>query len=426
MAELQAWRLYFDVFMAIACLLYVSGVLWFRHGIPRQDDVAPSSAIVSDSAPVAAPFVSIIVAARDEAAHIGAALDALEGQTYPPNQYEIIVVNDGSVDRTAELVRERERSANSQHACAVRLVSVPTQESAIERGRPAGSKKVALQHGIDVARGDIILSTDADCRVPPGWVSAMSGEFAPGVGMVIGCSRIGDGIEPLGLRGGWEAVDFHQLMLAAMGSAGRGHAMAASGQSLGFRRQAFEQVGGYQSVLHRASGDDVLLLQLIRGSGDWQIRFCQNRSAIVDHPGSNSWRSLLSQRARWASNAPCQVRLDPVFFGYLSVTFTFGLMLLLSPLLVLSGVLSPAVLLLSIGCKIASELSLLGRGNRLFPVGGMLRHYPFWALLNPVYLVCVGVLGCLGRFSWKDGAFSGGVAQPPRDYLAESGTTSTS
>ena len=409
MAEiLHAWRPAFDLLMGATCLMYVAGVLWFRRGIASP---LPVDATLATTAPPP-PFVSVVVAARDEERHLASMLDGLEQQTYPHDRYEIIIVDDGSLDRTPALVRERQESLNHQFQCAVRLIQVPAVAPRIAERRQRGSKKVALQHGIDAAQGDIILSTDADCRLPPEWVAAMAKEFAPGVGMVVGFSRIGNGRQKLGLRGGWEAVDFYNLMLGAVGSAGRGHAMAASGQNLGFRRQAFVDVGGYESVLHRVSGDDVLLLQLIRRSGDWQIRFCREATAAVHHPPSSSWRSLLSQRVRWASNAPCQMRLDPVFFGYLSATFTFGLLQVLSPLLWLGGGLSAHLLVLAIVCKVASEWSLFTRGLRLFPATDLPRFYPLWTCLHPLYLVCIGITGCLGRFSWKDGSFWWGGGRP--------------
>ena len=64
------------------------------------------------------------------------------------------------------------------------------------------------------------------------------------VGMVIGFSQIGSPGESLGVRGGYEALDFLNLMACIWGSCGWRHPMAASGQNLLFRRAAYEEVGG--------------------------------------------------------------------------------------------------------------------------------------------------------------------------------------
>ena len=99
--------------------------------------------------------VSIVVAARNEALHIGPCLSSLLGQTYPAGLFEIIVADDHSEDGTAEVVR----SFSGQ---GVRLV------------RPAQpGKKQALQAGIEAASGLLIATVDADCVAPPAWLSAM-------------------------------------------------------------------------------------------------------------------------------------------------------------------------------------------------------------------------------------------------------------
>ena len=78
------------------------------------------------------------------------------------------------------------------------------------------------------------------------------------------------------------------------------------------------------------------------------------------------------------------MRLDPVFFGYLGTTFLFGLMEVLSPLLLWLGGLSVPVLALAWSCKVAAEWSLLSRGLRLLPVDDLRRYYLLWTCLHPV------------------------------------------
>ena len=73
--------------------LYISGIIWFLSGMKVRQ--ASSS--------VAQPFVSIVVAARDEQEHIAACLQSLLAQDY--GAYEIVVVDDGSRDETANIVR---------------------------------------------------------------------------------------------------------------------------------------------------------------------------------------------------------------------------------------------------------------------------------------------------------------------------------
>ncbi len=92
---------------------------------------------------------SIVIPVRDGEEVIGGCLDALRAQDLPAGDYEVIVVDDGSTDSTAEVVR-RDPS--------VRLIQQPPRGAAAARNR-----------GIEAAQGAIVLFTDADCRPRPDW-----------------------------------------------------------------------------------------------------------------------------------------------------------------------------------------------------------------------------------------------------------------
>ena len=377
---------------------YVAGLLWFVRGIGRAD-----ASRATDQEHASEPLVSVVVAARNEAANIGSCVRQLCEQSYPADRYEIIVVDDDSTDDTAAIVEALRASvAAADHR--INLLLLRTQDE----GAGSGSKKMALQLGIDRSRGEILLTTDADCSVPATWIEAMVAAFAPDVGMVIGYSQIGPAGSVTGWRQGWEALDFLYLMSGALGSAGGGLPMAAAGQNLGFRKRAFDEVGGYAPILHRASGDDVLLLQMIRRTGRWRFAFAGSAAASVVHPPSPSLRDLVRKRARWASNAPCQMRLDPAFFLGLCASLGLALVLALTPLWLVWGGIDGRWLALGWGSKTAAELALLRRSARALGVTGPMRYYPLWALTQPLYVVAAGVLGLVGRFSWKGRAYSGG------------------
>ena len=361
-----------EIALGLSLGCYLLGVGWFFRGIRIQVPQGKEQ-----------PLVSVVVAARNEEARLGACLDCLLQQDYPA--YEVLVVDDGSQDRTADLVRQRQREG-----VPLRLLV----------GHGAG-KKAALTMGIAAARGELILTTDADCLVPRTWVSGMAACFGPQVGMVVGFSQIGHPGQTRTSLAGWEGVDFLNLMGAALGSLSQGAAWAASGQNLAFRKEVFALVGGYHEVQHRASGDDVLLLQLVRRLGTWDIVFSTAAATFVVHPPSVSWTTLLAQRARWASNGPYQMLLNRGFFGYMAAVFALNLLLALSPLLVLGGGLSLGMAGLAWGGKILAEGLFFGRTARFFGRKDLRRYFPLWVLSQPFYLVAAGSLGSLGIFTWK-------------------------
>jgi hypothetical protein len=104
------------------------------------------------------PRVSVVLAARDEAQHLGATLDTLRAQTYP--SLEIVVVNDRSADATGAI-------ADAAAAADARIQVVHVESL------PAGwlGKNHALQAGAARTRGDLLLFTDADVRFLPGTIA---------------------------------------------------------------------------------------------------------------------------------------------------------------------------------------------------------------------------------------------------------------
>jgi len=368
-------------------IVYGLGLLWFLRGARLAEDVSEPSAREF-------PSVTIVVAARNEVEHVQGCLQGLAMQTYPKDCFEIVLVDDGSTDGTGELAHTT-ASQLSETGTRIQIVDGP---SIYGQG---GSKKAALTLGIEKSAGEIVLTTDADCQVPPRWVESMVARFSSQTGAVVGFSQIAATHGPGAQLARWEGLDFLQLMTAAAGSCAQGHPMAASGQSLGFRRQAFHDVGGYGQVKHRVSGDDVLLLQLIRGTGRWVIDFCGDTGARVIHPPSPGLRSFLSRRARWASNAPLQMRMDPFFFCYMLATFLASASLLSSVALwALGGVSLSLVGALWAG-KVTAEAALACTGARRFARMDLLWAFPSWTVLQPLYTVLVGLVGPAGFFRWK-------------------------
>ena len=94
--------------------------------------------------------VSVILAARNEEKNIRNILTDLAGQNYPQDLYEVIVANDFSDDRTADIVRDFAQ----KHSCIklLNMDSIPPNFS---------PKKFAIQSAVELAKGDIILATDA-------------------------------------------------------------------------------------------------------------------------------------------------------------------------------------------------------------------------------------------------------------------------
>jgi biofilm PGA synthesis N-glycosyltransferase PgaC len=122
------------------------------------------------SAPIF-PFVSVVIAAHNEAESLRRKLANLIQVKYPSERYEIVVVSDGSTDGTNRILQEH--SSLKQ----LRVILRPRHEG----------KSAALNHGIEAARGEILIFTDARQTVAPDAISHLVSNFADrSVGCVSG------------------------------------------------------------------------------------------------------------------------------------------------------------------------------------------------------------------------------------------------
>ncbi|HSF46538.1 MAG TPA: glycosyltransferase, partial [Chitinophagaceae bacterium] len=189
--------------------------------------------------------VSVIIPARNEEKNIGACLDALQQQAGINAEPEIIVVDDHSDDQTSSIALSK----------CVTVISLKDEklESTV------AFKKMALATGIRYATGDIILTTDADCIVPPDWIHTMTGVMSETKAlMVTGPVRM---VPSHTLVSRFQSLDFAILQGITAASVHSGYHDMSSGANLGYQKKAFYEVNGFRGIDDIATGDDMLLMQ---------------------------------------------------------------------------------------------------------------------------------------------------------------------
>ncbi len=257
--------------------IYVGSVLWLWRGLSRSR-AGPGRVR-------ARPSVSAIVAARNEEATLPHCLDALARQDYP-GAFEVIVVDDRSSDRTWDLI-----AAKAATWAALKGVQ------AAPHGRFTCPKKSALAQGIAASTGEILLFTDADCRPPADWVRSMVAHFAPEVGFVAGYARP----DPVcGVLAKVLALDNIGVGALGAGSFGMGQPLSCTGRNLGYRRQVYDELGGFAPIGHLIGGDDVYFMRLLSAQNRWAMAF--NRRAVVrSQPPPATLAAAVQQKLRHAA-----------------------------------------------------------------------------------------------------------------------------
>ncbi len=329
--------------------------------------------------------VSVIIAARNEEHNISNLLTSLVNQDYPQDLTEIIVANDSSNDRTAEIVEQFQQKWPN-----INLINVEGREKAVS------PKKNALQQAIEFSSGEILLFTDADCIPGKDWIEAMVAHYSDDCDMVVGFSktRVLDWVKARFVQK-YEHFDFLCMFFCAAGGVARDRYFSCSGQNLSYTRKAFDKVGGFSKIKHIVSGDDVNMMQLMNRSGV-NIRFAFSPASFMTTQVIDSWKQLLNQRSRWASNMKFQFTLNPEFFFYLVAV----LIVTYCPIILLFYNIWLAIGILLI--KYIFELRLVRYGFKVFHIKKkLLNFYPVWIIVQPVYMLIVATLGLFSFFRWK-------------------------
>jgi len=276
------------------------------------------------------PMVSVVIAARNESRSIGECLTSLMEQDYDPGLYEVIVADDQSTDGTQDILARFTSAWNS-----LKVISIHTVPADVS------PKKHALVQAIDSASGDIILQTDADCIVPPTWITGMVSRFGKGIDMVTGMAPYFAGH---GMLNSFIRHEYLWNCALSAGSITLGHGTHASGRNLAFRKDVFDSIGGYGDSLKILSGDDTLLLHRIQKVRPGGIVTNTDPSSHVYSRAPGDLMSFFLQRVRHMSTGRY---FDPVLIITGAVVYGFHIGLLVS--LALSIVSSRAALLFAGG-----------------------------------------------------------------------------
>jgi cellulose synthase/poly-beta-1,6-N-acetylglucosamine synthase-like glycosyltransferase len=277
--------------IALIIALYALASLILFYGTLRRNYARTSTQ----------PFVSVLIAARNEEKRLPVCLQSLLRSEYPADKFEIIVVDDRSTDRTRALAENFSRKYAN-----VRIISIT------QRLENMSGKASALCQGMAHARGEIILMTDADCAPPATWISQMAGYFTPEVGLVGGFTLLAPRAQNNSLFAKVQTLDWIYLLAVGAGAAGLGKPLSIIGNNFAFRRAAYDAVGGYEKIGFSII-EDFALMRAINERTRWRVIFpIDARTTITSAPARN-WREFYEQRQRWAAGGKEAGMLAKVF-----------------------------------------------------------------------------------------------------------------
>lgn len=329
--------------------------------------------------------VSVVVAARNEEENIERCVNSLLELDYPKDKLEIIIANDGSTDRTEEIVRSLQRNNPN-----LILLNIETSINNLK------GKTNALAQAIDKAKGEIIFMTDADCAVPKTWIKGMLKYFDEETGVASGITIVESGKILYGLQ----SLDWAFLLGVAASVGKLFKPVGCIGNNMVFRKKAYLEFGGYQNLRFSIT-EDLSLFKAITSSGKWKYAFPVDIETLVISKPLKTWKEIYYQKKRWGTGG-----LDTGLLGIIVMLggYVFHLLLLLSPFFV-NNLHS---LLLALILKFLVDGSFLFKILKKFKKTSLLKYLPFFELYYIVYVVFLPFIVFFGgKTVWKERQYKG-------------------
>ncbi len=328
------------------------------------------------------PFISVVIAARNEESTLPHLLKALQAQTYAQQNFEVIVVDDFSTDGTANVFNSF--SGN------IRCIQ-PSVDAAFS------SKKKAVEAGVKAARGSLVVVTDADCLPQPQWLQLMADIHVHRNAVFIAAPV--KFVHDNSLLQIFQSIDFLTLQGITAASVQAGFHSMCNGANLAYTKAAFEEVNGFAGIDKVASGDDMLLMHKIKKSHPTQVFYLKHPQAIVTTQPMTSWKDFVMQRRRWASKTAYYD--DKAVLYVLLFIYLFNLLFLVLVIASFFNLLYLYVLAGYLLLKIVIEWPFVNAVAKFYYEARLMKYFPMLQPLHILYTISVGFLSQLGKYNWK-------------------------
>ncbi len=384
-----------SLFVLLFTALLMVGYMLLLFHYRKSWQSIPDFIISENKLTAGKTFISIIVAARNEENNIGKLIAAIQKQNYPSHLFELIIVDDHSTDRTAEIIKPF--LSNQIQLISLRLADKVT----------VAYKKAAIDAGIKNSKGELIITTDADCIMSENWLSTIAAFYElHHPKMMVMSVVIKNNHSFLGL---FQTLDFMSLQgITGAAVHQKIHGMC-NGANLAYTRKVYDEVNGFEGIDHIASGDDMLLMHKISKKYKNEILFLKSKNVIVKTQPETSIASFINQRIRWASKADKYE--DKSLFPVLLLVYLINLLLLV--LFVCSMIFDFEFLILNFQfsilralfflliIKTISEIYFLSPVSRFFGYTKLLWWFPLFQPFHILYTVVAGWMGKFGSYYWK-------------------------
>ncbi len=364
--------IYILIFSSLITLLYVIIITSFLIGWVKTKAFKPNQ--IEAKIPV-----SIIIPFRNEGENIANIIHDIINQLYPKNLIDLILVNDHSSDNSLEIA----------NLLCLEELNFRVLELKDEEG-----KKAALRYGVENSHNELIITTDADCRIGEEWLETIVSfylKYKPEiiVGPVLNNTN-------KGLFNAFQNLEFLSLVVSTAGAIGISKPIMANGANLAFNKKLYNEISLNENI---ASGDDVYLIHEAKRNYRSGIKFLKSNPAVAVTKPSKNINEFIQQRVRWSSKTINYSDIDTLIVA--CIVFLINLLIIL---ILVTGIYNPFYLIVAaiiFFIKLIVDFPLLYQITRFFNRLNLMRYYLIVQIIYPFYILITVLTGIFSKRTWK-------------------------
>lgn len=326
-------------------------------------------------------FISVVVPFRNEESNLMQLIKNLSQQRFSFHYLEVIMVDDHSTDKGIETLKKLQESHHW-----LKVIS--------SKGH---GKKKALRNGISSATGELIVTTDADCRFGKDWLQTIAETY-----INLNPDMI---VMPVKMEktkasfASFQQTDYLALQMVTAGAIGAGTPIISSGANLAFKKKSFMEsirsIGG-QNYL---SGDDVFLLHAFKRHS-FKIYYLKSAQSMVTTSPAPTLGKFLLQRMRWGGKSR-GYKDQPAKFTALTIFATNSYLALL-PFTVFFNFINLWIWGGALLIKTIVDSWLLNTGKQFFTIKLTPLNMVVFSLIYPFYILLTGIGSIVAKEYWKE------------------------
>ena len=328
---------------------------------------------------------TVIIPFKNEADNLKDLLKSIGHLHYPENLFEVILVNDDSIDNSPEIIIDF-------------IAGSTLVISLIQNIRITNSpKKDAIDTAITEAKHSWIVTTDADCLVPKYWLDSLDSFIQKNETNFIAGPVSYHKTDTFLER--FQTLDFLSLIGATIGGFGIRKPFLANGANLAYEKDFFNTLNGFEGNTSVASGDDIFLLEKATNQFPNKVHYLKSNLAIVTTKPQPDFANLISQRIRWAAKTSSYKNLLGKVTGLLVLLMNASIISYL--LLTILRLVDFKILGYIFIIKFSVDFLLIYKTARFFNQSEVLASYWLSSLLYPFFSVYIGIISAFKGYKWK-------------------------